>query len=59
MSTLKRYPHLPNEDTILRTFCYEKLEVEYNGNPCDAAWNLLHKELEAIKINGFAALCCC
>ena len=53
---VKKYPHLPDEDTRLRKVCYAALFVEYGENPDNAVTERLEKELSAIDDFGLSGV---
>ena len=48
MSSDKKYPHLPDEDTRLRSVCFVALTVEYGENSDHDITERLEKELSVI-----------
>ena len=48
MNNVKNYPHLPQEETRLREFCFEKLHAAYGESLTPEITDRLDKELTAI-----------
>lgn len=46
--SVKKYPHLSDEDSRLKALCYEQLKSEYGEDPAAEATERLEKELSVI-----------